>query len=245
MVSNARADRRLVAILAADLVGYSRLMCANEEGTLVRLKWMRSELIDPKIIEHHGRIVKTTGDGLLVEFASAVEAARCALQIQTNISEHNGPVGADQRFEYRIGIHVGDIISDGVNIAARLEGIAEPNSVYVSDDAYRQIRGKVDARWHDLEPQALKNIAEPMRTWRNLATNNPTITSDASIGRLSIAVLPFKHNGSVRVDHGRAGLAVLREARRMTSDHRGPALFAPHPRPRRAIRFISYVMSRC
>src|SRR6478752_9903615 len=159
--------------MAADVAGYSRLMGADEEGTLGQLKALRKSLVDPKIVEHRGRIVKTTGDGMLVEFASAVDAARCAVEIQRDMAAQNGDVPQDTRIEFRIGIHVGDIIiddndifGDGVNIAARLEGIAEPGGVCISDDTHRQIRGKVDIAFDDMGSQSLKNIAEPMRAWR-------------------------------------------------------------------------------
>jgi adenylate cyclase len=162
-----------MAILAADIAGYSRLMGADEEGTLAHLKSFRKTLINPKIAEHRGRIVKTTGDGILIEFASAVDAARCAFEIQRGMAAQNTAVPQQVRIEFRIGIHVGDIIiddndifGDGVNIAARLEGIAEPGGVCISDDARRQIRGKVDIPLEDIGSQALKNIAEPMRVWR-------------------------------------------------------------------------------
>src|SRR6266404_413914 len=144
------SPRRLAAILAADVAGYSRLMGADEEGTHERLKALRRELVDPKIAEHHGRIVKNTGDGVLVEFASVVDAVRCADEIQRSLAEQNTDVPQDERIEFRIGIHVGDIIiadddifGDGVNIAVRLEGIAEPGGICISDDAHRQVRGKV------------------------------------------------------------------------------------------------------
>lgn len=149
-------DRRLAAILAADVAGYSRLMGADEEGTLARLKAIRSVLVDPTIAAYRGRIVKTTGDGVLVEFASAVDAARSALEIQRKMAAQNAD--ASNAIEFRIGIHVGDIIfdendifGDGVNIAARLEGIAEPGGVCISDDAHRQIRGKVDILFDDMD----------------------------------------------------------------------------------------------
>lgn len=168
-----RVERRLAAVLAADVAGYSRLMGADEEGTLARLKAVRKALVDPALASHRGRIVKTTGDGMLVEFASAVDAARCSVDIQRAMAAQNADVPQDIRIEFRIGVHVGDIIiddndifGDGVNIAARLEGIAEPGGVCMSDDAYRQIRGKVDIACDDLGPQSLKNIAEPMRAWR-------------------------------------------------------------------------------
>src|SRR5229473_3601765 len=162
-----------MAILAADVAGYSRLMGADEEGTLAHLKSFRKTLVDPTIAEHRGRIVKTTGDGMLVEFASAVDAARCAIKIQRSMAEQNADAPQDNRIKFRMGVHVGDIIiddndifGDGVNIAARLEGIAEPGGVCISDDAHRQIRGKVDIAFEDMGSQTLKNIAEPMRVWR-------------------------------------------------------------------------------
>jgi adenylate cyclase len=148
-------------------------MGASEEQTLAQLKALRRTLVDPTIASHRGRIVKTTGDGMLVEFASAVDAVRCAADLQREMVKQNADVPKDLRIEFRIGIHVGDIIiddddifGDGVNIAARLEGIAEPSGVCLSDDAHRQIRGKVDLLFDDLGEQNLKNIAEPMRAWR-------------------------------------------------------------------------------
>src|SRR6266849_5647908 len=173
ILSSEHVERRLVAILAADVAGSCRLIGIDEEGTLARLKALRRTLFDPKIAEHHGRVVKNTGDGALVEFASAVDAVRCAIEIQRCTSAHNADVPQDTRIELRIGIHVGDIIieendifGDGVNIAARLEGIAEPGGISISDDTYRQIRGKVDIAFEDMGPQNLKNITEPMRAWR-------------------------------------------------------------------------------
>ena len=165
--------RRLAAVLAADVAGYSRLMGRDEEGTLAQLKSFRKALVDPAIAEHGGRIVKTTGDGMLVEFASAVGAARCAIDVQRGMAQQNIGILQDVRIEFRIGIHVGDVIideidifGDAVNIAARLEGIAEPGGVCISDDAQRQIRSKVDIGFEDMGLQMLKNIAEPMRAWR-------------------------------------------------------------------------------
>ena len=151
-----RVERRLRAIFAGDVVGYSRLMGADEEGTLARLNAHRREFLDPKIAEHRGRIVKRTGDGILIEFDSAVDAVRCALEMQQGMRERNDEVPPDSRIELRIGVHVGDIIveegdifGDGVNIAARLEAIAEPGGVCISDDAYRQVRGKLDVAFAD------------------------------------------------------------------------------------------------
>jgi adenylate cyclase len=206
-----RVQRRLAALLAADVAGYSRLMGADEEGTLARLKAIRKALIDPAIAAHRGRIVKTTGDGMLAEFASAVDAARCAIEVQRGMAGQNADVPEDVRIDFRIGIHVGDIIiddndifGDGVNIAARLEGIAEPGGVCISDDAQRQIRGKVDIAFDDMGLQTLKNIAEPMRAWRMRidsasASVLPKFVSTVSGPPLplpdkpSIAVLPFQN----------------------------------------------------
>src|SRR5476651_2383503 len=156
-------------------------MGRDEEGTLAQLKSFRKALVDPTITAHRGRIVKTTGDGMLVEFASAVDAARCAMEVQRGMARQNAETPQDVRIEFRIGIHVGDIIiddndifGDGVNIAARLEGIAEPGGVCISDDAQRQVRGKVDIAFEDMGPQTLKNIAEPMRVWRMELNGKPS-----------------------------------------------------------------------
>ena len=153
-------ERRLAAVLAADVAGYSRLMGINEEGMLARLKAARKTLVDPTIAKHRGRIVKTTGDGMLVEFSSAVDAVRSAVEVQSGMAEHNAALPQGHRIEFRMGIHVGDIIiddndifGDGVNIAARLEGIAEPGGICISDDAQRQVRGKVDIAFEDMGSQ--------------------------------------------------------------------------------------------
>jgi TolB-like protein/class 3 adenylate cyclase len=210
-LSDEHVERRLVAVLAADVAGYSRLMGADEEGTLVQLKSIRKALVDPTIAAHRGRIVKTTGDGMLVEFASAVDAARGAAEVQRGMAKQNINVPQDARIEFRIGIHVGDIIiddndifGDGVNIAARLEGIAEPGGICVSDDAQRQIRGKIDLALDDMGPQLLKNIAEPMRAWRlQIDKSTPLATPRRAPVEIaqpltlpdkpSIAVLPFQN----------------------------------------------------
>src|SRR5471032_3207986 len=149
-MAEARVERRLAAILAADVAGYSRLMGFDEEGTLAGLKTHRHDIIDPKIAEHCGRIVKTTGDGALVEFASAVDAVRCAMEIQRAMAERNAAIPEDQRIEFRIGINVGDIIvdegdiyGDGVNIAARVQALASPGAIRLSDNTYQQIKGKL------------------------------------------------------------------------------------------------------
>jgi len=164
--------RRLAAILAADVAGYSRLMGANEEGTLEQLKALRRELVDPKIAEHHGRIVKTTGDGVLVEFASVVDAVRCAVEVQQAMPERNVNAGADNRIELRIGINLGDVIvegddlyGDGVNIAARLEALAEPGGICISRMVREQVRDKLPYSFEDMGEQSVKNIARPVRAY--------------------------------------------------------------------------------
>ena len=210
-LSGEHVERRLAAILAADVAGSCRLIGIDEEGTLARLKALRRTLFDPKIAEHHGRIVKNTGDGAIAEFGSVVDAVRCADEIQRGIAEQNIDVPQDKRIELRIGIHVGDIIieandifGDGVNIAVRLEGIAEPGGISISDDARRQIRGKVDVTFEDLGSQSLKNIAEPMRVWRvpygRAVPAVPTcLRVDDALAlpnKPSIAVLPFTNLSS-------------------------------------------------
>src|ERR1700733_2400407 len=199
--------------MAGDVAGYSRLMGRDEELTLAQLKAFRNTLIDPAIASHRGRIVKTTGDGVLVEFASAVDAARSSAEVQRRMAEQNAACPQHQRIQFRIGIHVGDIIiddndifGDGVNIAARLEGIAETGGVCISDDAYRQIRGKVEVAFNDIGEQALKNIAEPMRVWRGRITNGTTPAIQPSPippsqiltlpDKPSIVVLPFDNMSS-------------------------------------------------
>ena len=195
-----RVERRLAAVLAADVAGYSRLMGADEEGTLSRLKAVRKSLVDPAIASYRGRIVKTTGDGMLVEFASAVDAARCGAEVQRGVAAQNANTPEDIRIEFRIGIHLGDIIfddndifGDGVNIAARLEAIAEPGGICISDDAQRQIRGKVDVAFKDMGLQTLKNIAEPMRAWQMELDAAAAAQRLALPDKPSIAVLPFQN----------------------------------------------------
>ena len=206
-----RVERRLSAILAADVAGYSRLTGLDEEGTHVRLRERLRGLADPKISEHRGKVVKHTGDGVLAEFGSVVDAVRCAIEVQRGMAEQNAAMPQVKRIEFRIGIHVGDIIvddndifGDGVNIAARLEGIAEPGGVCISDDAQRQVRGKVDFAFEDMGPQNLKNIVEPMRAWRlrmnasgsAAAPIEPPVESTQALAlpdKPSIAVLPFQN----------------------------------------------------
>ncbi len=165
--------RKLAAILAADVVGFSRLASADEDRTLARLRALRSDLIDPTIAVHKGRMVKRTGDGAIVEFRSVVDAVRCAIEVQNAMAERNSGVSEDQRIEFRIGVHLGDVVEeddgdlmgDGVNIAARLEGVAKPGAICLSEDAYRQVKSRLDLNVRDLGAVTLKNIAEPLRVY--------------------------------------------------------------------------------
>jgi TolB-like protein/class 3 adenylate cyclase len=208
--------RKIAAILAADVVGYSRLAGADEDRTLARLRALRSDLIDPTIAVHHGRVVKRTGDGALIEFRNVVEAVRCAIEVQNSMIERNAGLAPDRRIEFRIGIHLGDIVEesdgdlmgDGINIAARLEGIAAPGAICLSEDAYRQVKARLDLSVSDLGATLLKNIAEPIRVYslevgiapgakqtsqgkaivRNRASESPERPD-----KPSIAVLPFQN----------------------------------------------------
>jgi adenylate cyclase len=194
--------RRLAAILAADVAGYSRLIGADEGGTLDRLKALRRELFDPKIAEHRGRLVKTTGDGLLVEFGSVVDALRCAVEVQREIAGRNAGVPPDSRIEFRIGINMGDIVvedgdifGDGVNVAARLEALAEPGGICVAARVQEDAAGKLDLVFEDIGEQRLKNIARPVRVYRVVTTTRPAMPQVSSglplPDKPSIAVLPF------------------------------------------------------
>jgi class 3 adenylate cyclase len=194
--------RRLAAILAADVAGYSRLMGADEEGTLERLKALRHELVDPKIAEHNGRIVKTTGDGILVEFASVVDAVRCAVAVQQAMPERNTAVAPDNRIELRIGINLGDVIvegddlyGDGVNIAARIEALADAGGVFVSKTVYDHVRDRLPFFFENLGERQVKNIARPVRVYRVRnadTTANPRVPAALPLpDKPSIAVVPF------------------------------------------------------
>jgi adenylate cyclase len=199
-----RVERRLAAVLAADVAGYSRLIGADEGDTLARLKAVRGDLIDRRIADNRGRIVKTTGDGLLVEFSSVVDALRCAIEVQAGVSERNTAVPADRRIEWRIGINVGDIVvedgdifGDGVNVAARLEGLAEPGGICVSARVQEDASGRLDLAFEDMGEQALKNIARPVRVYRVRDAGDaksPSIAAQPVLplpDKPSIAVLPF------------------------------------------------------
>ena len=201
-LSGERVERRLAAILAADAAGYSRLMGQDEAGTLARLKALRRDLIDPKISEHKGRIFKTTGDGLLIEFPSVVEAVACAVEVQREMIERNTATPEDQRIEFRVGIHQGDIIvegddifGDGVNVAARLEALAEPGGICVSARVQEDAAGKLDLTFADCGEQVLKNIARPVRAYR-VTLDRPASFAPAALplpDKPSLVVLPFQN----------------------------------------------------
>ena len=219
-------QRKLAAILAADVVGFSRLTEADEDRTLARLRALRSDLIDPTISVHSGRVIKRTGDGALVEFRSVVDAVRCAIELQTAMVERNAGLPPERRIELRIGIHLGDVVEesdgdlmgDGVNIAARLEGVAAPGAICLSEDAYRQVRSRLDLAINDLGETNLKNIAEPMRIYALqvglAATAKPTADTAAEPStqlalpeKPSVAVLPFQNmSGDAEQDYFADGM---------------------------------------
>ena len=195
-------ERRLAAILAADVAGYSRLMGIDEEGTHKDLKAHRHELVEPKIRHHRGRIIKNTGDGFLAEFTSVLDAVRCATEIQQGMTERNAKTPDDRRIDFRVGVHQGDIITDsgdifgdGVIIAARLEGIADPGGICVSGRVQEDVRGKLDLALDDIGEQQLKNIERPVRVYRIRLENKATRSRPvlALPDRPSIAVLPFQN----------------------------------------------------
>src|SRR6266481_4930073 len=200
-----QTKRKLAAILAADIAGYSRLMGADEEGTLARLKLLRRELIDPKNKQHHGRIVKTTGDGILIEFPSVVDAVRCAIEVQRSMVERNADVPQEKRIEFRVGVNLGDVMiegrdlyGDGVNIAARLEAFAEPSGICISSTVFNHARDKVPFDVEDAGEQTLKNIARPVHVYRIIidpiqrpATPKLEVPALALPDKPSVAVLPF------------------------------------------------------
>ena len=202
--------RKIAAILVADVVGYSRLASADEERTLARLRALFGDLIEPAIAAHHGRIVKRTGDGFIAEFRSVVDAARCAIEVQTGMIERNAGVAPGRQIEFRIGAHLGDVVEEvdgdlmgeGVNIAARLEGICAAGAISMSEDFYRQLKGRIDAAVSDLGPKQLKNIVDPIRVY-SLDVGQPAQAKSAPTPapeksgppRLSIVVLPFANIG--------------------------------------------------
>ena len=198
-------ERRLAAIMATDVVGYSRLIRADEEGTLAALKALRADLINPKIAEHHGRIVKLMGDGMLVEFASVVDAVRTAVETQAAVAKHYAGLPEDKRIEFRVGINLGDVVidggdihGDGVNVAARLEALADSGGICVSGKVYEEVRDRTDFVFEDLGEQEVKNINRPVRVWRWVANAEVTASVSAKTNeplplpdKPSIAVLPF------------------------------------------------------
>ncbi len=200
-----RVQRRLAAVMVADMVGYSRLMGADEEGTIARLKAHRAELIDPEIDAHGGRIVKTMGDGLLVEFPSVVDAVKCAVAVQEGMAGREQDLSEKRRIQFRIGVNLGDIVidgedilGDGVNIAARLEGLAEPGGICVSAKVFEEVGNKLDLGFEDLGPQEIKNIATPVRAYRlglegagSSHAAAPGGTASEVLERPAVAVLPF------------------------------------------------------
>ncbi len=206
-MADERVQRRLAAILAADVVGYSRLIRADEEGMLAALKTLRENIIDPRIAEHQGRIVKLMGDGMLAEFPSVVDAVRAAVEIQQTVAEHNADLSEDRRIEFRVGINLGDVVidgddihGDGVNVAARLEALAEPGGIYISGKVYEKVRDRTALVFEDLGEQEVKNIDRPVRTWRWIPHGRPAIAAGrpeaaqlALPDKPSIAVLPFEN----------------------------------------------------
>jgi adenylate cyclase len=202
--------RKLAAILVADVVGYSRLAGADEDRTLSRLRGLRSDLIDPAIAAHHGRIVKRTGDGSLIEFRSVVDAVRCAVEVQNGLIERNAGLPPERRIEFRVGIHLGDVVEesdgdlmgDGVNIAARLESICQPGAVCLSEDAYRQVSGRLDMEVTDLGPTKLKNIEKPIRAY-SLEVGKPALAKPAKTGA------PFRRSTAALIVVGVAALIAI------------------------------------
>jgi adenylate cyclase len=252
--------RRLCAILAADVAGYSRLMGADEDGTLTALTAHRRELIDPAVAEHAGRIVKTTGDGLLAEFASVVDAVRCAIKIQRGMAERNHAVPTDRRLAFRIGLNLGDVIvhngdlyGDGVNIAARLEAMAEPGGICVSASAHEQAQYKIAVRFEDLGEQRFKNIARPVRAYRvalGQIEATPSLVP-ATPGAPSIAVLPLNNmSADPEQEHFADGLAedlitdlaqisgLLVVARNSTFTYKGRPVSVPQVGRELGVRYV-------
>ena len=211
--------RKLAAILVADVVGYSRLTGADEEGTLARLRTLRSDLFTPTVAIHNGRVVKRTGDGAIVEFRSVVEAVRCALDVQSGMVERNAGEPDAKRIEFRVGIHLGDVVEeadgdlmgDGVNVAARLESICQPGGICLSEDAYRQVRDKLNESFVDLGDQTLKNIVRPMRAYAFTSATG----GRPAIAPASVAPKPLERRQR-RAAFGSAAIAILENVARLT-----------------------------
>lgn len=215
-MSEQRVQRRLAAILAADVVGYSAMMGRDEVGTLARLMACRENIIDPSFARYGGRIVKIMGDGLLVEFASAVDAVQSAQEVQSAMAVHNADKSESDRMMFRVGINLGDVIvdgddihGDGVNIAARLEGISDPGGICISDNVHHQVRGKIDSNFDDLGLQDLKNIAEPVHVYGLTKLSAPATSTPLPLpDKLSIAVLPFQNmSGDAEQEYFADGIA--------------------------------------
>ena len=221
--------RKIAAILVADVVGYSRLAGADEDRTLARLRGLRSDLIDPAIDAHHGRIVKRTGDGSLIEFRSVVDAVRCAIEVQQGLIERNAGLPPERRIEFRVGIHLGDVVEeadgdlmgDGVNIAARLEGIAKPGAICLSEDAYRQVSGRLDMEVTDLGPTKLKNIEKPIRAY-SLEVGKPALAKPAKPGAPPALDRRAARRGRRRADRDRGRRLAFPRRQSATRAHRRP-----------------------
>ena len=221
--------RKIAAILVADVVGYSRLAGADEDRTLARLRALRSDLIDPTIAVHHGRIVKRTGDGSLIEFRSVVDAVRCAIEVQNGMVERNAGLPPERRIEFRVGIHLGDVVEesdgdlmgDGVNIAARLEGDREPGAICLSEDAYRQVSGRLDMAVADLGPTQLKNIAraDPGLFVASRRTRPGEARAVSSAGKIRPAA-PLDRRLAVRQYRRRSRARIFRRRRHREPDDR-------------------------
>ena len=221
-------SRKIAAILVADVVGYSRLAGADEDRTLSRLRGLRSDLVDPAIAAHRGRIVKRTGDGSLIEFRSVVDAVRCAIEVQNGLIERNAGLPPERRIEFRVGIHLGDVVEeadgdlmgDGVNIAARLESIAKPGAICLSEDAYRQVKGRLDLAAADLGPTQLKNIAEPIHVY-SLEVGAPATGKPAPApAPEKSAPAPLDRCPAVRQYRRRPGAGAFRRRRHGEPDDR-------------------------
>ena len=212
--------RKIAAILVADIVGYSRLAGADEDRTLSRLRGLRSDLIDPAVDAHHGRIVKRTGDGSLIEFRSVVDAVRCAIEVQNGLAERNAGLPPERRIEFRVGIHLGDVVEesdgdlmgDGVNIAARLEGIAEPGMICLSEDAYRQVRERLKHEFVDLGEKVLKNIARPIGVYALIPGSESTAPAAAAPNKQE-PLAPLHSRPALRQHVRRSGPGVFRRWR--------------------------------
>jgi adenylate cyclase len=233
--------RKIAAILVSDVVGYSRLAGADEDRILARLRAIRSDLIDPTIAVHHGRVVKRTGDGAIVEFRSVVDAVRLAIEVQHGMIERNAGVPAERRIEFRIGIHLGDVVEesdgdlmgDGVNIAARVQGLAEPGGICLSEDAYRHVRARLDLAVTDLGPTQLKNIAEPMRLY-SLEVGKP---AQAKPAMPTGPPAPKKRSALMPLAAALAALLILIGAARGGSSMRTGPQASPRPPGPRVFRW--------